>query len=685
MKKLQIWISDLTHTAQGISANTFPLGASYVYAYAKQELGNDFNLQLFKFPNHLAEALNKYSPTILCFSAYSWNFELSYKFASLAKQKHPNIIIIFGGPNFPTDEIEKLEFLQNKPLIDFFIELEGEFGFVDIIEKLTKYNFKFDLLKSHNEKMINTSYNFENHLITGPIDRIKDINIIPSPYLTGTLDKFFKLPLIPMLETTRGCPFSCTFCADGLASKNKVNRYDSQRTKDELEYIAKRVKDIDELVVTDLNFGMYKQDLITAKEIANIQQIYSYPRRLGASSGKNMPKRIIEVASIVKGWSSGASIQSSDPDVLKAIKRDNLSTAAYKEQIEYFNNLDSEKTESEIILGLPNDTKEKHFESLRFGIDNNVASIRMFQAMLLVGTEMASKATRKLYGLKTKYRTIPGTIGYYNIYNENNPVAEIEEIIVGNNTFKEGDYLECRVMNLLVATFYNNAMFGEIFNMLKTINISSFDCLIYMREHPELYSDKIKKIIKNFEKETTEDLFDTWKEANDFVLSPNTINQYIGGDMGTNELLVSRAHLFNEFDDVIDLLFASVKGSLIKKGLLTKDFENYLCDLKLFLSMRKKNPLIETDTVKKATFRYDFEAIRKAKYRIDPNSLPVLQDPLEFDFFHDKNQQKHISNQIKLYSHHAIPLGKLLQNTNLNIIFRSFNKSSNNSNLHLVS
>ena len=42
MNKKKIWISDLTHTAQGISANTFPLGASYVAAYTKKELNEFF-------------------------------------------------------------------------------------------------------------------------------------------------------------------------------------------------------------------------------------------------------------------------------------------------------------------------------------------------------------------------------------------------------------------------------------------------------------------------------------------------------------------------------------------------------------------------------------------------------------------------------------------------------------------
>ena len=126
-----------------------------------------------------------------------------------------------------------------------------------------------------------------------------------------------------------------------------------------------------------------------------------------------------------------------------------------------------------------------------------------------------------------------------------------------------------------------------------------------------------------------------------------------------------------------NILFNSVIGSLKEKDIYNKKIKNYLSELKLFLAMRKKDPLIETKSVKSAMFKYDFEEIGKAKYRIDPHSFPVLKSPMKFNFFHNKYQQKHISNQMKLYSHHAIPMGKLLQNTNLNIIFRSFNKSIN--------
>ena len=674
MKKA-IWISDLTHTAQGIGANGFPLGASYIYAYAKKIFGNEFDFKLFKLPTHLEEELRSTSPTIFSFSNYSWNLELGYKFALLAKQRDPNVVTVFGGPNFPTDENEKLDFLKKKPAIDFYIELEGELGFVDLVKALSENNFNVKQLKKLGKKIINTCYIHDDKLITGSIERIKDINIIPSPYLTGALDQCFQLPLIPMIETTRGCPFTCTFCADGLDIKSKVNRYESQRTREELQLIAKNINKVDELIVTDLNFGMYKQDMETAKEIANIQKNYNYPISVDAPAGKNMPKRIINIASIMKGWSMGGVIQSSDPDVLKAIKRSNISISAYQDLIDFGNKQKANRTYTEIILGLPNDTKERHFESLRLGIEKSVNNLRMHQAMLLTGTEMASKRDREKYGLVTKFRTLPGNVGNYNILNEEHPVAEIEEIVVGSNTLSMNDYVECRIMNLIIKTFYNNNIFNEIHSMQRAMGISPFDCLVYIKDHEEMYTEKVKKIIESFVSETTEDLFDTREKANEYVLLPNVINKYINGELGTNELFLHSSLLFNEFKDISDLIFESVKRVIKQKGLLTPLIENYLTDLKRFTLMRKNIPLNNTESVLLGEFEYDFESIHKSEYFLNPNSISKLKTPIQLKFFHTNKQQEHITNQQKLYSNHALGLGRMLQQTNLNLVFRSFERN----------
>lgn len=162
-----------------------------------------------------------------------------------------------------------------------------------------------------------------------------------------------------MIETTRGCPFACTFCADGLTIKNKVTRFPAERTRAELRYIAERVGGTDELIITDLNFAMYTEDRETALAIAELKEEFQWPVLISASAGKNKPLRTIEAASILKGsWTLGASLQSTDPDVLQAIKRKNISSAAYKDIIDYGSTLENSKTHSEIILGLPGDTKD---------------------------------------------------------------------------------------------------------------------------------------------------------------------------------------------------------------------------------------------------------------------------------------------------------------------------------------
>ena len=673
--KPNIWISDLTHTEQGIVSRTFPLGAGCVYSYAKKQLGTQFNFKLFKFPSKLNEELLKESPKMLCFSNYKWNFELSYKFAELAKERDRNVITVWGGPNFPIDKSEKVDFLKKWPAIDFVIELEGELGFVDLIKSLSDYNFEATKLKNNCKKIINTCYINESTLISGPIDRIKDVNVIPSPYLSGDLDEFFDQPLIPLFETTRGCPFACAFCADGQASKNKIHRYDPERTKEELIYIAKRIKNMSELMNADLNFGMYKQDVVTANVIRKIQDKYDYPKTVIVATGKNMPQRVIDVASIIKGWQLGASIQSTDDKVLKASNRQNITSSAYKKLIDFGNNSNATKTYTDLMVALPGDTKEKHFASLKWSIESNVRSIRMHQSIMLIGTDMASKLTRKKYDLKTKFRTVPGAVGNYEILGKKHAIAEIEEIIIGSNTLTQNDYIDCRVMDLFIQTFYNNYLFEEVFALLKSLDVSTYDSILYIKNHPELYSNNVKEIIKDFISGTIDDLYDTFDKAKESVLSPEIMTKYMEGKLGYNELLENTVRLFNKFEDSKDLMFKAVEGTLKEKKLFNNNIKTYLGELERFLSIRKNNPLVDIGSVQSSTFKYDFEEIRKNEYQIDPNLTPSLEKPVSFDFFHNKEQQKYISNQVKMYSAQAEGMGRLLFQSDSRLLFRSFARS----------
>lgn len=672
---MRLYFADLTHTAQGISAPTFPLGISFVAAYVKEHFGEHCSTEIFKFPSDLINAIIHEQPDVLLVSNYSWNSQISYKVAEKTKQKWPKIVVIAGGPNFPTDPNEQFKFLKSKPAIDFFVQLEGELGALEVLNNLLQHEFDYESFKNTKLAIVNTAYLVGEDLIVGENKRIKDINMIPSPYLTGALDQFFDLPILPMIETTRGCPFTCTFCADGLAVKSRVTRFHQDRIDDELAYVASKVSQINELIITDLNFGMYLNDVETAKKIADLQLKTGWPKTISASAGKNKSERIIEVAKILNGtWTTGASIQSTDPEVLVEVRRSNISSESYKELIEFGNSLENGKTHSEVILGLPGDTKDKHLESLRFGVIHQVTHLRMFQAMLLMGTEMAEESTRSRHQLQTKFRTIAGCVGVYDVYGELVPIVEVEEIIISTKSLSFSDYLECRTMNLIVETFYNGAIFFELVNLLDVLGVPYFDVLIFLLEKPHLRSKKVAAIFNEFVVHTSIDLYDTASEAENIALIPEIMNRYIGGELGINELLVCRSDLLMNFDDICELLFAAAKELLSNRGLLSDNLDDYLSELRKYILLRKKDIISEDFKVYEDDFSFDFLTISDQNFKVHPDHIRRQDNAFRFRFGFSDTQKTHIANQFRVYENTPNGLSRLVQRSNLKLFYRTVSR-----------
>jgi len=668
--KPNIFLADLTHSASGVSALTFPLGTAFVASYAQKMLGDIYNIELFKFPDPLSQAILDKQPLVLACSNYSWNLELTYKLLSWAKSINPNVVTVLGGPNFPVTASEKSQFLGNRSAIDFYIELEGELGFVDLLERLGTYQFDVPSLKNAEELVANCSYLHDDTLVCGEVQRIKDVNAIPSPYLTGFMDQFFAHPLIPMIETTRGCPFSCSFCADGMASKSKIERFNQDRTKEELRYIAERVQDIDELIITDLNFGMYKPDIQTAQLIADTQLQHNWPKVVAGSAGKNVPERVIKAATILNGsFVVGAAMQSTDPEVLKNIKRSNISLETFRQFNQYMNELDEDAlTYTEIILALPGDTKEKHFESLRSGVEGRVNAVRMYQATLLTGTEMASPETRAKFELLTKFRIIPGGVGVYRFGSAEVPVAEIDEIIVGSKDMPFEDYVSCRTMNLLIETFVNNAFCEEIFAALRTLDLSVFDFLVYLHQQDGMYSPNMKKVLSSYVAATKDDLYDSRAEAEEKALSPEFLDRYLTGELGSNEILDHKAMLYLELADTMDVLAKVLRKYLNEKGFGDESNE-YFDELMTYIVSKKGNIHIQHPEFKE-TFSYDFAAIEVLKFEVDPRNLQKCATKQNYRFFHEPYQEEIIVNANYLYKNHPGGIGRMIQRSNLNMMFR---------------
>ncbi len=668
MKKRLIYLADLTHTGAGIASNVFPLAIGLVASYVQEIYQEKYGIELFKYPDDLNQALKRETPDIVGFSNYSWNCHLSYQFAKAIKEQFPQTIVVFGGPNYGLTDPEVREFWSRFPRLDFYLVKEGELAFVKLLEQLERYGFDAPALKNSDECISNAHYVGENGLTKGEVlPRLADLQVLGSPYLKGFMDKFFDSVLIPMIHTTRGCPFTCTFCTEGNLYYNKV----AQRLdlKEELEYIAQRRKGVQDLLITDANFGMYAEDIAKAQVIHKVQEKYDWPRRIIVSTGKNKKERIIEVASIVGGaLSFAASLQSTNKEILKNISRQNISLEVLNEIVEKAQHIGT-TTYTELILCLPGDTLQTHLQSLKDVVDSNLDNIRMYQLILLPQTEMNTPQSRQIYGFITKFRINPRSFGRYEVLNRNVASIESEEIVVANNTLSAGDYLMCREMDFTVEVVHNTQLFTELCGLCKYFRISWFDFLLRFYQKARQPNSGLQELYDTFKTDTLRGLWASWQVLEE--ASESLIDGLLFDSEGTNEMAKGKAlAFFRYFSQINELVSGEFKTYLDDQRLGNGCLALYLEQLKQLNYARKQDFLEITSQRKALSLNFDFEQLARCNYRADPQTYFSAQ-PLMLEIYHDHRQIEKIDAYVQQYGKKVDGLGRIMMRAPVGKLFRT--------------
>jgi putative methyltransferase len=380
MHNLYLFQPQYNFTFKGIKQNWLPYSVGCLWAYAKQFASVVQNWQLkeiFFQREHCDKVLERISdPSVCAFSCYVWNEKYCLKLAELIKLRWPKCVIVFGGPQV-TGDYTKYKF------VDCIVLKEGENNFVKILDTVFAGQ-ELDLFYQ--------------------LPRMETLNGVPSPYASGVFDSIIEqhpdIHWSAVIETNRGCPYSCTFCDWGGLIGSKVKLFDMNRITCDLDWM-KNVK-IRTLFIADANFGIFKErDSTIAKKIGEFAKDSSI-EFISLNYAKNSNEEVFKIATLLGQVNKGItfSVQTMNPDTLKIIKRKNMGT----NDISHLLNLSKQyaiPTYTEIILGLPLETVESWKQGIMDIIElGQHDRLEPQLGMILPNTEMFTEQ-KKLFALDT--------------------------------------------------------------------------------------------------------------------------------------------------------------------------------------------------------------------------------------------------------------------------------------------
>ena len=664
-----VFLTDLRYNYSGVLANDcMPLGVAYMKAVMDRE-EPEINSRLFVYPDALLQALKDSPPDVLMLSNYVWNEALSLYFAHFAKQLRPETLVVMGGPNISIEPERQIEYFSRHPELDLYAVGEGDFLACEVVRQFMDAGK--DIRKFGEREIPSSIYRDASGTPrrTQAWARHKEVEEIPSPWLTGIQDEFFDGKLAPMIETNRGCPFTCTFCVQGSGWYTKVHNFSKDRLREEIQYIARRIKEkspnMGTLRIADSNYGMYERDTEISSFIGEVQQQYKWPTFIDATTGKNRPDRIIKSLEKVGGaLVLYQAVQSLDENVLRKVKRQTIKLAAY-EQLQVHMRGRGLRANSDLILGLPGESLETHLKALHKLLDSNIDQLHNFQAMMLKGAEMESKASREEFKFETRFRVLPKNFGVY----EGAKVFDVEEIIVATDSLPFEDYVTARKHHMVSSVFWNDSWFDVLVQYAKNFGFKCSEWWASLLPTMENGSPEIRGFLQEFVDETVNELFPTREACVRFYSENDNFQKLKNGQIGDNLMYRYRAIAsFRLWDAVCSTAMDSTRRLLERQGVpeLHAHFEEFWADLYQFVRLRHasgESPF-EILSSKRATLTYDLPRWAADGCPTDFSSYR-LSESSEFEFRLSEESAKEMAAALQVWGTQIKSLSKMVTRINV--------------------
>lgn len=197
---------------------------------------------------------------LICFSCYIWNIDYINEISYILKTTKNRAKILYGGPEV-SFEIKKT--MEENPFVDYIVFGEGEVTFREFLGEIQNtnpnlYGIRGLAFKENGQIVINESRKL--------IDNLDTLNF---PY---ALDDNFTNKII-YYESSRGCPFNCSFCLSSIDKKMRV--FSIERVKRDLKILlntkARQIKFVDRTFNADYKRSMEIMDYIVENNKNNMK------------------------------------------------------------------------------------------------------------------------------------------------------------------------------------------------------------------------------------------------------------------------------------------------------------------------------------------------------------------------------------------------------------------------------
>ena len=563
---MKIFLCDLSHT-QTVSASelTIPLNIGFIKAYAVNRFGDSVDIALFKDPQKFLDRFSVEKPDVVGFSNYTWNVNLNHHIGRRVRESLPEALIVGGGPNLDDEEDRRRDFLETNSFYDFLIDGGGEEPFTELLAWWQSDRGDMSRLPD------NLVWMAEDQLHQTKQRRLqKQIDNLVSPYLTGCLDEFLDAGMVPLFESNRGCPFKCTFCAWGAASRDLLRRMDFDTTIAEFEYVAKRSSHRN-WVLCDANFGILKRDVMLAEKLRELRDTVGRPVNVQTFVAKNVTERNLAIGAILNDMTTATmSFQSLEADVLENIERGNISLDTYREYQSQFDKI-GHRTYSELIIPLPGETRATHIAALRNLIDSGVHELHVHNLRMLPGTKINSRKTREEFGFRTRFRLIHGDAGIYTDSNgEAMRIFEYEESLRETTTMTEADLFYFRKLQFFIEFAWNIDVYGPLLKAAHVYGVHPLDVLMKVVEDPpcqqnldDPHRSKVQEFLALFDKLSEEEWFDSEDHIKEYFAKPKNFSRLINLEFDKLNILCS-VILLRDYKESFDLLMKAIINDFAK-------------------------------------------------------------------------------------------------------------------------